>query len=1236
MLGRYFYFESNGSSANPGNHLAEVQIVDTEGVNRALGMGLLRYSAVNGSSSNATKVTDGNTSYSSYFDFGEGRQYVVIDLGDVYDISYIKVWRYYSDRRTYKDVFIKVSLDDVNYTTVFSSAVDGTYTETAEGKQIDILNVEHDVPEEPEEPEEPSAPIFDMPLKDSLEYTGESFTVSVSGSTDIVFEENAFSATTNSGITIALPTPLSTFTIFFRFKIYSNSVSINNYRRLIFGYGIFGVKFFGAEIAYADGKTTNKLVLSKTFTDALDDGNWHTCVIKKEGSIVTFTVDDTYTDTISTSYSLEQIRLSDQSYALNGLIKNVKVYDEIVDDFGDVEEPEAPEVDRLYYNGVLLPAIPADVLSAYPYAWIRKNDTTAYYDLIMSDNPFYWKSSAIYESGGNAGRPYYRIWQGDADRAMGWTDYGSYTYSSWTWSENRTVLWSNHDMPYNSATATVFYIRGSEPIEESEYVDQSGKKAYYNGVLLPAIPQGVLGGYPYAWIRRTPSTGVCELICFPNGAYYDGSSIWDKGPVHGPRYKTTIGANAENWEYVDCTYSAYGLSSSEVLWSNHDIPNGSATATDIYVYGSEPELELPEEPEEPDNPDNYTELEYIEATGTQYINTGYTATSKTTAEYKVNYTSIGNLGPHLLSGNKFYFPLIRDSSSFGRLLVYRGGNEFTSNAITGTTGVDYIFKGFFDDEIVINDISYGTVACGNTMIDTVPLHLMTYGYDPNNKLYLFKGKLYHCKIYEDGVPVRDFVPAKRKSDSVVGLYDKVNDVFYTNNGTGNFTGLPKIDGYTALEYIESSGTQYIDTGYYPNANTRVAADVYIRNVNDFAAIYGAIGNNRNFQCGLTVGTYIGDLLYPAWIVGYGGSTAATDITQPMDRGKQKIDHTGSTATITGPLDVCNCSLTVNSTFDGTSSYPLYIFAYNNNGAPTRLASFQLYSFKIYEGETIVRDLVPAQNNDGVIGLYDYVEGVFYTNSGSGAFTSSFSYIPPRLPKGYTELEYIESDGAQYIDTGFRATSHTRVYTEVLVKDGNVTTGMYGSFGPSCKYAYVYNPTNYFRMHYADGNASASLGGAGYKDYIDHTASSSYIHDNTFGYTISVVRPTFDNNNPYSMYVFTVNNEGTADASGPMRVYIFKAKDEGIMARCLVPAKRNVDGEIGMYDTINDVFYTNAGTGTFTAGPEIVYAFEAGITIINGIPAVITDGRVCLNGVICRITAGTAIVNGVVKRITFTT
>lgn len=136
MFGRYFYFESNGSDIDVWNHLAEVEIIDKKGVNRALGRGLSKYPST--SSGNSSWVTNGNTSLSEYVQFGEGKQYVVIDLGAVYDITQVKVWRYYDDARCYKDVYVKISLDDVEYTTIFSSKVNGTYPETSEGYQIDI------------------------------------------------------------------------------------------------------------------------------------------------------------------------------------------------------------------------------------------------------------------------------------------------------------------------------------------------------------------------------------------------------------------------------------------------------------------------------------------------------------------------------------------------------------------------------------------------------------------------------------------------------------------------------------------------------------------------------------------------------------------------------------------------------------------------------------------------------------------------------------------------------------------------------------------------------------------------------------------------------------------------------------------------------------------------------------------------------------------------------------------
>ena len=52
-------------------------------------------------------------------------------------------------------------------------------------------------------------------------------------------------------------------------------------------------------------------------------------------------------------------------------------------------------------------------------------------------------------------------------------------------------------------------------------------------------------------------------------------------------------------------------------------------------------------------------------------------------------------------------------------------------------------------------------------------------------------KLYSCQIYNpSGTLIRDFYTCYRKSDQVIWLYDKVNDVFYTNQGSWSFTKWP--------------------------------------------------------------------------------------------------------------------------------------------------------------------------------------------------------------------------------------------------------------------------------------------------------------------------------------------------------------------------------------------------------------------------------------------------------------
>jgi len=50
-----------------------------------------------------------------------------------------------------------------------------------------------------------------------------------------------------------------------------------------------------------------------------------------------------------------------------------------------------------------------------------------------------------------------------------------------------------------------------------------------------------------------------------------------------------------------------------------------------------------------------------------------------------------------------------------------------------------------------------------------------------------KMRLYYCRIYDGDMLVRNFVPCRRNSDGVLGVYDRVNDVFYANAGSDTFT-----------------------------------------------------------------------------------------------------------------------------------------------------------------------------------------------------------------------------------------------------------------------------------------------------------------------------------------------------------------------------------------------------------------------------------------------------------------
>lgn len=121
---------------------------------------------------------------------------------------------------------------------------------------------------------------------------------------------------------------------------------------------------------------------------------------------------------------------------------------------------------KCYYNGVLLPEIPADVLASHPYAWIRKHVTNGQYQLIFGKEPWYYKSSGLYCSI-DAEEPWYNITISTASEAIEWT-FNKETTGYFSVDDARHVLWSNHDLPNGSATSTTIYFYATEPVKETD------------------------------------------------------------------------------------------------------------------------------------------------------------------------------------------------------------------------------------------------------------------------------------------------------------------------------------------------------------------------------------------------------------------------------------------------------------------------------------------------------------------------------------------------------------------------------------------------------------------------------------------------------------------------------------------------------------------------------------------------------------------------------------------------
>lgn len=180
-------------------------------------------------------------------------------------------------------------------------------------------------------------------------------------------------------------------------------------------------------------------------------------------------------------------------------------------------------------------------------------------------------------------------------------------------------------------------------------------------------------------------------------------------------------------------------------------------------------------------------------------------------------------------------------------------------------------------------------------------------------------------------------------------------------------------GYRQLEYIQSTGTQYIDTGFKPNNNTRVLCDIDIETSNaTTAVIFGGRDSiaSKSFVLWKISAT--------AFRSDFGSSTVQVAVTPT---GRHVIDKNKAVCTV-DDTSATNTSATFQA------SYNLTLFAVNGAGTiDSRRVIAKLYSCKVYDNGTLIRDFIPCLKSDGSVGLWDDVNSLFYGNAGPGAFTA---------------------------------------------------------------------------------------------------------------------------------------------------------------------------------------------------------------------------------------------------------
>lgn len=376
------------------------------------------------------------------------------------------------------------------------------------------------------------------------------------------------------------------------------------------------------------------------------------------------------------------------------------------------------------------------------------------------------------------------------------------------------------------------------------------------------------------------------------------------------------------------------------------------------------------------------ELEYLESTGTQYIDTGLKMTSDYSVELDYQIVSIpkqnerkGLFGGLDTGGVARYGSLVSPTT---RMLEYGYGKGNTYYQTKIPTTYRCLLYQNKNKVYVDNSLIYTFPTVTFAMASNAYLGSFNYtNYTP------MLAKYYGAKFWDGDTLVRDFIPVLDMND-VPCMYDKVTDTCFYNKGTGQFQFEYKAeDKYQVLEYLESDGHAYIDTLINPDDTYGYKIDIeQIESVSEQCPL-GCMDAGNRF-----VGVYFSSRATGVTAVSLSagfGSYVKTENYPPTFTINQRVisscNYMNDRKIVFDGYELKDVS---NTHINGTISNTIHLF--NRHYSVTSIFRGRMYSAIITKGNDIVADFIPClRKSDGKVGMYDKITQQFFTNKGTGEF-----------------------------------------------------------------------------------------------------------------------------------------------------------------------------------------------------------------------------------------------------------